>query len=268
MKYFNLIVASAVAASLMSFTAKPKKPKQDKKQIKLETKADSAAYALGILNGSGFRSSLQQFPGEPLDNEIILKGFSTGFMGENTLMTKDEAQSFFMSYYQEAQKKANEAYKKENVDFIENYKKQENVKTTASGLAYKILRPAEGPKPTVQDTVVVHYVGKTIDGKVFDSSYDRKEPTTFGLLQVIPGWTEGLCLMNKGSKYELVIPSNLAYGERGASNMIKPNSTLIFEIELLDIKPFVEKNEPVVITDDKKLSVESLKSSKGKKKNK
>ncbi|MDO4671807.1 MAG: FKBP-type peptidyl-prolyl cis-trans isomerase [Porphyromonadaceae bacterium] len=262
MKYLNLFMASAIALSLMSFTAKPKK----QKPIKLATQADSAAYALGILNGTGFKGSLSNIPGDSLSHDIILRGFNEAFKGDKTLISPEEAQQLFMNYYQDTSKKVSDAYKIENEAYLENYKKQEGVKTTASGLAYKVLRASEGPRPTVQDTVVVHYEGRTIDGKVFDSSYERKEPTTFGLLQVIPGWTEGLCLMNKGSKYELVIPSNLAYGERGASSMIKPNSTLIFDIELLDIKPYVEKEAPTVITNKETQAPDSSKKAKKAKK--
>ncbi|MDB6117932.1 MAG: fklB [Verrucomicrobiaceae bacterium] len=121
-------------------------------------------------------------------------------------------------------------------DYLDTNGKRKEVTTTASGLQYEVLKAAEGPKPKATDTVKVHYHGTTIDGKVFDSSVDRNEPATFPLNGVIPGWTEGVQLMSKGSKFKFTIPAKLAYGEQGNQG-IAPNSTLIFEVELLDINP-------------------------------
>ena len=127
--------------------------------------------------------------------------------------------------------KAAEAGKK----FLEENGKKSGVKTTASGLQYEILKEGNGPKPAATDTVVVHYHGTTVEGKVFDSSVTRGKPATFPVNQVIPGWTEALQLMPVGSKFRLVIPQEIAYGARGAGERIKPFSTLIFEVELLEI---------------------------------
>jgi FKBP-type peptidyl-prolyl cis-trans isomerase len=124
---------------------------------------------------------------------------------------------------------------REGEKFLADNGKREGVKTTASGLQYEVLKTAEGKKPTAADSVTVHYRGTLINGKEFDSSYSRNEPTTFPLGGVIPGWTEGLQLMPVGSKYKFVIPSKLAYGERGAGQDIPPNATLVFEVELLSI---------------------------------
>jgi FKBP-type peptidyl-prolyl cis-trans isomerase FklB len=124
----------------------------------------------------------------------------------------------------------------ESEKFLAENKAKEGVKTTASGLQYKVLKEGEGPSPKVGDTVTVNYRGTLIDGTQFDSSYDRGEPATFPLTGVIPGWTEALQLMKKGSKWMLYIPPNLAYGERGAGNRIPPNSTLIFEVELISFQ--------------------------------
>ena len=123
-------------------------------------------------------------------------------------------------------KAAGEAFLAENT-------KKENIITTASGLQYEVLTEGEGPSPTATTNVTVHYKGTTLDGKEFDSSYSRNAPATFPLKRVIAGWTEGLQLMNIGAKYRFFVPSNLAYGERGAGRDIGPNSTLIFEVELL-----------------------------------
>ncbi len=120
--------------------------------------------------------------------------------------------------------------------FLDENSKKSGVKTTASGLQYEILKEGKGPKPAATDTVVVHYHGTTVEGKVFDSSVNRGKPATFPVNQVIPGWTEALQLMPVGSKWKLVIPSALGYGERGAGADIKPNSVLVFEVELLEIK--------------------------------
>jgi FKBP-type peptidyl-prolyl cis-trans isomerase len=133
-----------------------------------------------------------------------------------------------------AQAKRAEAGKKGEQYLVDNAKK-EGVKTTASGLQYEVMKAAEGPKPAATDTVKVHYKGTLINGEEFDSSYSRNEPATFPLNGVIPGWTEGVQLMSKGSKYKFTIPGKLAYGERGSAPKIGPNETLVFEVELLDI---------------------------------
>ena len=120
--------------------------------------------------------------------------------------------------------------------FLEANGKKEDVTTTASGLQYKVIQPGSGPRPKATDTVNVHYKGTFLDGKTFDSSYDRGQPISFPLNGVIAGWTEGVQLMPVGATYEFYIPSHLAYGERGAGGVIPPNSTLIFVVELLGIK--------------------------------
>jgi FKBP-type peptidyl-prolyl cis-trans isomerase len=135
----------------------------------------------------------------------------------------------------EEQKTMAEENKKIGEQFLEKNAKESGVKSTSSGLQYKVINQGTGSKPLATDKVRVHYRGKFINGSEFDSSYKRGEPTAFRLDQVIPGWTEAVQLMNVGSKFLVYIPSELAYGERGAGNVIPPNSTLIFEIELLEI---------------------------------
>ena len=125
------------------------------------------------------------------------------------------------------------------------------MKATESGLQWRVLRAGQGAHPSEQDTVVVHYKGRLADGKVFDSTDRTGEPATFALNQVIPGWAEAVALMNKGAKYEFLLPPSIAYGARGAGNMIPPNAPLFFEIELVDIKPFIKAEEATTTNEGK-----------------
>jgi len=136
-------------------------------------------------------------------------------------------------------------------EFLEENKKKAGVITTPSGLQYEVITLGTGAKPTLESNVEVNYEGKTIDGKVFDSTYKTGEPATFALNQVIPGWAEAVALMNKGAKYEFLLPPSIAYGARGAGNMIPPNAPLFFEIELVDIKPFVKAEEATTTNEGK-----------------
>ena len=206
-------------------------------KVELKTLADSAAYAIGIDIGNNIKKNLPTAPGgKDLDQKIILAAFTSALKGDSSqipaLKITSTTQSYFMKAQQVESGKAGEAGKK----FLEDNGKRAEVKTTASGLQYEIIKEGTGPKPLATDTVIVHYHGTTIEGKVFDSSVDRKEPAKFPVNQVIPGWTEALQLMPVGSKWRLVIPSALAYGERGAGADIKPNAVLVFEVELLEIK--------------------------------
>jgi FKBP-type peptidyl-prolyl cis-trans isomerase len=162
--------------------------------------------------------------------------------GTDTLLTQDEmmtALQTFQTTMMERQQAKAEREASENITageaFLAENASKEGVMVTESGLQYKVITEGSGPKPQATDQVTVHYRGTLLDGTEFDSSYSRGEPATFGLNQVIPGWTEGVQLMNVGSKYEFYIPANLAYGERGAGASIGPNSTLIFEVELISI---------------------------------
>ncbi len=206
------------------------------------SKRDSVAYAFGKLNGDGFRRSLTRLPDDSLSREHIFEGFRAAFFEQKgDSLSINQAKGIVVSYLQNVELQSKEAYKSLNDSALIKNKARQGVKVTESGLQYRVLRPTKGIRPTVQDTVVVHYKGKTVDGKEFDNSYKRNQPAVFPVLNVIPGWTEGLCLMNKGSKYEFCIPANLAYGERGAGKNIKPHATLFFEIELLDVKPYQEQ---------------------------
>ena len=193
---------------------------------------DKLSYSLGLLIGNSLKNDY-----DSLNFEVLSDGLKAQHGGGDTLLSLDEASTFVQGYMQQlAQTKSAESRMKGQQYLADNALRKE-VETTESGLQYEVLKAAEGPKPTATDTVRVHYHGTLIDGTVFDSSVDRAEPISFPLNRVIPGWTEGVQLMSVGSKYRFVIPSQLAYGERGAGQNIGPGETLIFEVELLEINP-------------------------------
>lgn len=177
-----------------------------------------------------------------LDVKKFSKGLDAAFNGGELAMTYDEAkatiQNFFKAMEEEMQAAA-EAASKVNAEagksYLEANGKRPEIVTTSTGLQYEVITEGKGPKPAATDRVKVHYTGRLIDGTVFDSSVERGEPATFGVTQVIPGWVEALQLMTEGSKWRLHIPSELAYGPQGAGGVIGPNSTLIFDVELLEV---------------------------------
>ena len=175
-----------------------------------------------------------------ISKENFLAGFIAGTLENHGVMTMDQADMYTRTAMETIKAKAvaekYAEYKAENEKFLADNKAKEGVKTTASGLQYKVIKEGKGEIPTETSRVKVHYKGTLIDGTEFDSSYKRKEPATFGVNQVIKGWTEALKLMPVGSKWELYIPQELAYGDRQTGGQIKPFSTLIFEVELLDIE--------------------------------
>lgn len=205
----------------------------------LSSQKDKNSYALGVNIGTGLKQQ-----GFEISTEMLAKGVADAYSGGKMLMTEQEVrdtlaavQKEIVAKMQAKQKVAGDKNKAEGEAFMAANKSKEGVKTTASGLQYKVIKSGTGPKPTADDTVTVHYRGTLTDGTEFDSSYSRKEPATFPVKGVIAGWTEILQLMPVGSTWQVVIPSNLAYGERGAGAKIGPNATLIFEVELLSIKP-------------------------------
>ncbi len=197
------------------------------------SEVDSVSYAFGINIGE----SLGRMNIEGLNAKIVAKGIADMIEkeGANAKMTNDEAVALLNNYFQKKQMEAVTKNLKEGEEFLAKNKNEEGVKTTESGLQYKVTTEGSGPKPAATDEVEVHYRGTTLDGKEFDSSYERGEPAKFRLDGVIRGWTEGLQLVNEGSKVTFWIPSDLAYGEQGAGGAIGPNSTLIFEVELLKV---------------------------------
>ncbi|MEI6554789.1 MAG: FKBP-type peptidyl-prolyl cis-trans isomerase [Paludibacter sp.] len=233
----SMIFASADA---QLFKAKAKKAAPVAAPVKVFTNdVDSMSYALGINVGTDFAKNLKGIPGGKSNIDLIIKGFNTAMKGDSALMKPEVAMEFFKNYITKAQTKDSEAKKSVGEKFLTDNKTKDGVVTTASGLQYQVLVAKDGPKPAATDTVKVHYTGTLVDGTKFDSSIDRGEPISFPLNQVIPGWTEGVQLMSVGSKYKFVIPYNLGYGEKG-SGPIPAFSTLIFEVELLDIKKFKE----------------------------
>lgn len=203
-----------------------------------DKKLDRISYALGLSMGNNFRASGI--------TEINVQDFADGvaavFDGLAPKMSYDEAKEEIRVYFEAIQKRqeeaaavAAEANAKAGETFLMENGKRAEVNTLPSGLQYEVITEGDGPMPTANDQVVVHYTGKLIDGTVFDSSVDRGEPATFGVTQVIPGWVEALQLMKAGSKWRLYIPSALAYGPRGAGGLIGPNQTLIFDVELLKV---------------------------------
>lgn len=206
-------------------------------QTVLKTQDDSVSYSIGQNIGSNLKD-----PSMKINFEILIQGMKDASSGAASLMTPEQMQSVMMGFNQRMMAKRNEemnAVKEQNKkagnEFLEANKKKEGVKTLASGLQYKILVEGKGLSPTKDDKVKVHYRGTLMDGREFDSSYSRNEPAVFGVTQVIKGWTEALQLMKAGSKWMLYIPSELAYGDKGAGEMIGPGEILIFEVELLEI---------------------------------
>jgi len=196
---------------------------------------DKLSYALGISFGQQIAQANLQIS----DFQTFAKGLEVSIKGTTPEIDFAECQQVLNDYFsniQEEETRKMNAAKKEGEDFLSKNGKRPEVKTTASGLQYEVIKEGTGERPTVNDIVKVHYHGTLIDGTVFDSSVKRGTPAEFGVSQVIKGWVEALQLMPVGSKYKLYIPSELAYGQQGAGAMIKPNSALVFEVELLEIK--------------------------------
>lgn len=207
--------------------AELKKPKE----VDLENKDKKAGYALGIV----IASNIQEQGMDSIDMEAIIVAFEDVFLDKELKVKEEEAQGIVQAYVQEAMEKKTAKLQEEAAVFLKDNKSKEGIVETESGIQYRVLKEGTGKSPQANDEVTVHYVGKLADGTVFDSSLERGEPATFGVSQVIPGWTEALQLMKEGAKYELYIPYDLAYGERGAGGQIPPYATLIFEVELLEV---------------------------------
>jgi len=212
-------------------------PETGKKNKKLVSKKDKISYSLGVEIGRSFKALKDE-----LDMDTLWRGFSDSMNERKLLMTDQESREVkqqFLTRIKDQRKAKHDNMaddnKKEGMTFLLENKTKAGVITTKSGLQYTVLRKGDGDKPKPTDQVKVHYRGTLLNGEEFDSSYKRGKPATFRLNAVIQGWQEGLQLMSPGSKYKFFIPAELGYGSRGAGNMIGPNATLIFEVELLDI---------------------------------
>lgn len=229
----------------------------------LTTTKDKFSYALGMQVGTGLGGNLRKQSVE-FDPNLLVQGLKDALTGSKTRLTIEEAQAVLQQVQADVHKKqleeaqkAGAANKKEGDAFLAANKSKEGVVTLPSGLQYKILTAGTGAKPTATDSVVCNYRGTLINGTEFDSSYKRNQPATFPVNGVIKGWTEALQLMPVGSKWQLFVPSDLAYGERGAGAEIGPDATLIFEVELLSIKAKEQpkeqpKAQPEVKPEEKK----------------
>jgi FKBP-type peptidyl-prolyl cis-trans isomerase FklB len=208
-------------------------------KIELKSQKDKSSYAIGLDMGNSLKKSEID-----VNPDILVKGLKDALAGGKQLMTDQEIKETIVALQKDLQAKqqarmktAGEKNKKEGEDFLAKNKKKEGVVTLPSGLQYKILNKGSGKSPKATDSVTVNYRGTLIDGTEFDSSYKRNQPATFPVNGVIPGWTEALQLMKEGAKWQLFIPANLAYGERGAGGTIGPNAMLIFEVELISVNP-------------------------------
>jgi FKBP-type peptidyl-prolyl cis-trans isomerase FklB len=215
--------------------------------LTLKTQKDKASYAIGLNIGKSMHKDSVD-----VDASILLRGLKDGLAGSKPLLTDDEARAVMVALQSDLRKKQEEkmlvqgeANKKAGEAFLADNKTKDGVVTLPSGLQYKILTEGTGPKPTATDTVVCNYKGTLLDSTEFDSSYKRGQPATFPVSGVIKGWTEALQLMPVGSKWQLFIPSELAYGARGGpGGGIGPNATLVFEVELMSIQPKAEVQAP------------------------
>jgi FKBP-type peptidyl-prolyl cis-trans isomerase FklB len=199
---------------------------------------DKLSYALGME----IARNLQQTGIDALVYQDFMDGLVDSYLNNEMKMTEEEGEKLIADYFAKKQKEEDAreqmkaaVAKKEGEEFLRLNKVKEGVTVTDSGLQYRVVQDGDGKNPTVHSRVKCHYEGKFISGEIFDSSYKRGEPVVFGLDQVIPGWSEGVCLMKPGAKYEFVIPAKLAYGERGIPGRIPGNSVLTFTVELLDI---------------------------------
>ncbi len=242
MRLIVIIALSLVCSSLYSQSKKELEAKiqylqneidqlKKPKETDLSSGNKKAGYSMGVL----FANNIKTQGADSMDIDALVAGIRDVFTNKTLKIEQQQCMTLVQQYMQQAAEKKNSKGKELGKAFLENNKKNEGVIVTASGLQYKVLTQGSGKTPTPNSSVTVHYTGKLIDGTVFDSSVQRGKPADFGVTQVIRGWTEALQLMKEGDKWILYIPSELAYGERGAGGSIPPHSALIFEVELIKV---------------------------------
>jgi FKBP-type peptidyl-prolyl cis-trans isomerase FklB len=201
----------------------------------LKNQKEKVSYIIGMDIGGNLKRQLID-----VDPNILAKGVQDALSGAKPLLSNEEIQETMVAF----QKEMMEKQKQRGEVFLSENKKKEGVKTLPSGLQYKVIKAGTGKKPKLNNTVTINYRGTLVDGTEFDSSYRHGQPATFPVSGVIPGWTEALQLMEEGAKWQLFIPPNLAYGERGAGGLIGPNATLIFEVELISVQENKQEKKP------------------------
>jgi FKBP-type peptidyl-prolyl cis-trans isomerase FklB len=233
-----MLLGNVLAQQTPAATAQQSPAAGNQNASSLTTQKDKISYAIGMNIGTNLHKQSVD-----VDPKVLQQGLQDAMAGGKTLLSEDEARATLTEFQNDMRKKqqekmqqAGETNKKEGDAFLAANKAKQGVVTLPSGLEYKILTAGAGPKPTASDSVVCNYKGTLIDGKEFDSSYKRGQSATFPVGGVIKGWTEALQLMPVGSKWQLFVPSELAYGERGSGPDIGPNATLVFEVELLSIQ--------------------------------
>ena len=224
-------IASAAIVSLAFGTFSCTQPKINQ-NMELKTKSDEFSYCIGMDMGMNFQDNNL----DSINVDALMAGLSSVLDGKDTKFTRTESQTIVREYLQKRAEEQAAKKQGEGKEFLNTNASKEGITVTESGLQYEVINEGTGKKPTASDVVKVHYTGTLIDGTVFDSSVQRGEPAVFPVNGVIKGWTEALQLMAVGSKWKLYIPSELAYGQRGAGNLIGPGETLIFEVELLEVK--------------------------------
>ena len=222
-KYIKIVLVVSVISSCQNLT-------QQKFNFDEANELEKVSYSIGVNVATSIKSEGL----DSINSFYISKGFQDVFENKDLAINIEESNKIIGEYFNKKQDAKNQRLAIDSKIFLEENKQKDGVMTTESGLQYLILSEGKGNNPTLNDNVTVHYHGTLIDGTIFDSSVDRKQPATFPLNGVIPGWQEALQMMSVGSKWKIFIPSELAYGESGAG-AIGPNSTLIFEVELLSI---------------------------------
>ena len=228
---FTLIVITSCNLFAQSKKKSAKSAPASSTIAKLSNQTDSLSYSIGIMVASFYK----QQGITTINDTLVNKAIKDKMSGDSTLLTEQQCNQVLMGFIEKAKADKAAAAKKQGEAFLSSNKTKPGVVTTASGLQYLVLKEGTGPKPTISDKVKCDYEGRLIDGTIFDSSIKQGKPIEFTVNGVIAGWTEALQLMNTGSKYRLFIPSNLAYGDQQMGSDIKPGSTLIFDVDLIEI---------------------------------